>query len=119
MSRTYDRVEWVFLAKVMKQLGFASKWIYLILMCITVVQYAVIVNGQPVGHIYPTRGIQQGDSLSPYLFLLCAEALSSQLQQVERIGQLKGMSTSVGGPRLNHLLFANDNLLFCKANLVE
>jgi hypothetical protein len=57
MSKAYDRVKLVFLAEVMKQLGFTSKWINLIMKCITFVRYAAIVNEQPVGHICPTKGI--------------------------------------------------------------
>lgn len=44
--------------------------------CLTIVTYSIIINGSPVGCIRPTRGITQGDPLSPYLFILCAEVLS-------------------------------------------
>jgi hypothetical protein len=119
MSKAYDRVEWVFLKEVMGKLGFALRWIDLIMTCITIVRYSIVVNGQPVGDIRPTRGIRQGDPLYPYLFLLCAEVLSSKLQQAERYGILKGVPTSVGGPRLTHLFFADNSLLFCKVNQGE
>jgi hypothetical protein len=101
----------------MLKMGFALRWVDLIMECITTVSYSIIVNGQPVGFINHTRGIRQGDPLSPYLFLLCAEVLSSQLQHAERTGLLRGVPTSPKGPRLNHLFFADDSLLFCKATL--
>ena len=69
----------------------------------------------PTSQISPTRGIRQGDPLSPYLFLLCAEVLSSRLQVAEANGSLKGAPTSLKGPQINHLFFANDNLIFCIA----
>jgi exonuclease III len=119
MSKAYDRVEWVFLKEVMGKLGFAPRWIDLIMKCITTVRYSIVVNGQPVGDFRPSRGIRQGDPLSPYLFILCAEVLSSKLQQAERQGILRGVPTSVGGPRLTHLFFADDSLLFCKVNQDE
>jgi hypothetical protein len=72
-----------------------------------------------VGNIKPSRGIKQGDPLSPYLFLLCAEALSSMLIRAECTGVITKVPTSKNGPRLSHLFFADENLLFCKANSVE
>ena len=62
---------------------------------------------------------RQGDPLSPYLFLLCAEALSSMLSKVERTGVITRVPTSKKGLRLSHLFFADDSLLFCKANSME
>jgi hypothetical protein len=119
MSKAYDRVEWNFLEAVMHKMGFASKWIEIIMTCIRTVTYSVLVNGQPVGRITPTRGIRQGDPLSPYLFILCAEALSALLHHAERSGYLSGVPTSKHGPRLNHLFFADDSLLFCKATSTD
>lgn len=119
MSKAYDRVEWDFLAAVMRRMGFTSRWVDLIMECITTVSYSIIVNGQPVGNFLPSRGLRQGDPLSPYLFLMCAEVLSTQLQQAEQMGLLRGVPTSPKGPRLNHLFFADDSLLFCKASVYE
>jgi hypothetical protein len=87
--------------------------------CVTSVTYSVIVNGSPVGHITPSRGIKQGDPLSPYLFILCAEVLSTMLQNEEVSRRLKGVPTSFKGLRLNHIFFADDSLLFCKATKQE
>jgi hypothetical protein len=115
MSKAYDRVEWRFLEVVMEKLGFDLKWIRWIMQCITTVQYSVVVNGIPVGEISPSRGIRQGDPISPYLFILCAEVLSSHLQYADHIKMLSGVPTSPKGPRLNHLFFADDSLIFCKA----
>jgi hypothetical protein len=119
MSKAYDKVEWKFLKVVMSKMGFSERWIRLIMECISTVTYSIIVNGQVVGNVTPSRGIRQGDPLSPYLFLLCVEALSSMLSKVKSKGLITGMPTSKKGPRLSHLFFIDDSLLFCKANLVE
>ncbi|KAL0013129.1 hypothetical protein SO802_000198 [Lithocarpus litseifolius] len=58
MSKAYDRVEWVFLEKIMKKLGFSDKLVTLIMSCLSSVSYAVLLNGQPVGNIKPTRGLR-------------------------------------------------------------
>lgn len=99
----------------MVKLGFDVKWVKWIMQYITTVQYLVVVNGVPVGDIRPSRGIRQGDPLSPYLFLLCAEVLSANLHFADNMGKLSGVPTFPGGPRLNHMFFADDSLIFCKA----
>ena len=87
--------------------------------CISSVTYAVCINGKPSGHIIPTRGLRQGDPLSPYLFLLCAEGLSALIKKASADGLLEGISVSRGGPCLSHLFFVDDSLIFCKATIEE
>ena len=87
--------------------------------CVTSITYSVRVNRKPRGHITPTFGIQQGDSLSPYLFLLCTEGLSSLIKKAVDDGVMEGLVVCRGGPRLSHLFFADNSLIFCKASLEE
>jgi hypothetical protein len=117
MSKAYDRAKWGFLESVMGKMGFSSNWIKLIMMCVTSVHYSILVNGTLTGRIVPTRGIRQGDPISPYLFLMCAEVLSLNMIKADNEGVLAGVPTSKRGPRLNHLFFANDSLLFCRADM--
>jgi hypothetical protein len=119
MSKAYDRVEWRFLETVMHPLGFATRWVQLIMMCVTSVEYAVLVNEEPCGQIKPKRGLRQGYPISPYLFLLCVEALSAMVTKANDDGILTRVSTSRGGLRISYLFFANDSLLFCRANLSQ
>ncbi|XP_059445337.1 uncharacterized protein LOC132177129 [Corylus avellana] len=119
MSKAYDRVEWGFLEAVMKRIGFAPRWVQLLMTCVKTVNYSILINGRPYRKITPSRGLRQGDPLSPYFFILCAEGLSTGLNKMEQAGGITGLPLTRGGTRLNHLFFADDSLLFCKADMVE
>ena len=81
--------------------------------------YSILINGEPKCFITPTRGIRQGDPLSPYLLLLCAEGLYSLIRKAVDANRLKGIYSCRGGVRISHLLFANDSLLFREAKVGE
>ena len=105
MSKAYDRVEWAFLEGIMLQMGFSESWVSMIMECVRTVSYSVLINGEPKGFFHPTRGLRQGDPISPYLFLLCAEGLHVLLAKAARSNQIQGISISRGGPKLTHLFF--------------
>ena len=116
ITKAYDRPEWDFLAETMKVMGFDDRWIFWIMSCVTAVKYSVLVNGSPEGIITPARGLRQGDPLSPYLFILCAEVLSHLMTRAMMDRSLLGVKISNNAPAVNHLLFADDSLFFSLAN---
>lgn len=83
--------------------------------CITTVSYSYLINETAQGSVKPKRGIRQGDPLSPYLFILCGEVLSGLCAKAETDGTLRGIKVARGSPRVNHLLFADDTMIFCHA----
>jgi hypothetical protein len=116
MHKAYDRVEWVFLENIMRRMGFADRWIALMMACVGSVRYQVWFNSEETDSFIPTRGLRQGDPLSPYLFLLCAEGLSSLLLHEEEVGGITGVRVCRNAPSVSHLLFADDSLILMKAD---
>ena len=114
MSKTYDRVEWIFIQQLLSKMGFDNHWIKLMMECISSVQYRVLLNGQPKGNIIPQRGRRQGDPLSPYLFIMCTEALVTNIKKAEREKHLTGIKVARACPPISHLLFADDSLFSVK-----
>jgi hypothetical protein len=91
MHKAYDRVEWKFLKEMMVKLGFDIRWINLMMECVSSVRYRVQFNSHETDQFTPTRGLRQGDPLSPYLFLICSEGLSSLLSHAEEMGVIEGV----------------------------
>ena len=89
-----------------------ERMVKLMMECTTSATYSVLINGEPHGHIVPTRGLRQGDPLSPYLFLMCAEGLHGIISSAASKDEIQGLPICKSGPRITHFLFANDTLIF-------
>ena len=117
-GRIWD-FDWDFLFSVMGKMGFGIEWLNWIRWCISTASFSVLVNGTPAGFFLSSRGLRQGDPLPPYLFVIGMEALSCLIARAIKGGFLSGCSIrgrEGEGLVISHLLFADDTLLFCKAN---
>ncbi|XP_042958123.1 secreted RxLR effector protein 78-like [Carya illinoinensis] len=115
MEKAFDFIEWDFLFAIMKALGYSNKWINLVRECITTATFSVLISGSPRGFFKAERGLRQGDLISPFLFILCTKVLSRLIARSEAMGTLKGLKVSRNCPPISHLLFADDLIIFGKA----
>lgn len=99
-------------------MGFDERWISLVMKCVSSVSYLMVVNGRIGERFKPKRGLHQGDPLSPFLFLICSEGLSSLMRMTLSEEKIKGAKASKGEPQISHLLFADDSILFGDATIV-
>ena len=74
------------------KMGFHSKWVHLMMLCITNASYSILINGELHGNITSTSGLRQGDPLSPYLFLMCTEGLHGLIKKAAYSGDIRGVS---------------------------
>ncbi|KAL9679912.1 hypothetical protein QQ045_017783 [Rhodiola kirilowii] len=115
MSKAYDRIEWKFLETMMTALGFDSGWVAKVMMCVESVKYRVKINDNISDIIKPGRGLRQGDPISPYLFLICAEWLTHTIKMYQERGLLEGLKICKRAPVVSHLMFVDDCMIFLKA----
>lgn len=84
VCKAYDRLEWNFIEGMLHKFGFHEVWIERVMVCIKTVSYSFIQQGTVFGEVQPQRGIRQGDPISPYLYILCAEGLSSIIKRMKK-----------------------------------
>ncbi|XP_042029881.1 uncharacterized protein LOC121776779 [Salvia splendens] len=112
MAKAYDRVQWPFLLKVLKQMGFPGPWIALIERCIGTCWFSTLINGSPAGVFKSTRGLRQGDPISPALFVLATDYLSRTLDRLILWHKEMTFKASRGSLEISHLVYANDIIIF-------
>ena len=115
VEKAYDKLNWKFLLTVLWEMGFGSKWIRWIQWCISIASFSVIINGSPARFFKSSRGLQQRDPLSPYLFVMGREVFSILIDKATRGGYLAGYNfrNSFGDvTNISHLLFADDTFGF-------
>ncbi|KAK9287687.1 hypothetical protein L1049_016125 [Liquidambar formosana] len=116
MEQAYDKIEWPFLLEVLRCYGFDATWINWIHQCVSTTSFYTLINGGPFGFLKPSRGLRQGDPLSPFLFILCSDVLSRLLNRAEEQGSMHGIKVSRSCPAITHLLFADDLFIFSRAS---
>ncbi|XP_071902212.1 uncharacterized protein [Coffea arabica] len=114
MEKAYDRVEWRFLIFMLRRFGFHEKVVDLIFRTLSNNWFSVLVNGTPTGFFKSTRGVRQGDLLSPALFVLVAEFLGGGLYHLFCLDKSRFFVSS--GSQVPYLDFADDILIFTRCS---
>lgn len=105
------KIEWPLLFNIMKLHGFYDKVIYLSLNVLPPPLF-ILINGSPFGFFSPSRGIRQGDPLSPALFTLFFDFLSRMFSRAELDGHIHGIKVCRKSPPASQLMFADNLTIF-------
>ncbi|GJT17179.1 RNA-directed DNA polymerase, eukaryota, reverse transcriptase zinc-binding domain protein [Tanacetum coccineum] len=107
-DKAFDSLRWDFLDTVMDKLGFGSRWRSWIKGCFVNARSSILVNGSPTPEFVISKGLRQGDPLSPFLFILAIEGLHAFICKAERISIYNGASIGKDNMRVSHLIYADD-----------
>lgn len=115
IAQAFDTVNWEFIIEVCRRYGLSENWCKLLTSVLDSACISILLNGNPEGFFSITRGLRQGDPLSPLLFVLIEDILSRNLTKLFAIKSTNYMVNKKGiAP--THLLFADDILVFCQGN---
>ncbi|XP_050216415.1 uncharacterized protein LOC126667478 [Mercurialis annua] len=116
LEKAYDRLNWNFIEDTLLDVGIPAHIIRVIMHCISSSQMNLLWNGSASQEFKPSRGIRQGDPLSPYIFVLCMERLSHRICLAIQNREWSPIKLNRNGPDFSHLFFADDLVLFGKAS---
>lgn len=115
MKKVYDIMEWSFVIRLLKTWGFNESLCGLVRSCMKSVYFSLLLNGYISKTFKLSRGLRQGDLLSPFLFILGSEALTRLFRKEEDSGSFHRIKIHKNSPVITHLLYADDLLVMCQA----
>ena len=95
VAKAFDCVNCGFLLYMLQQFGFGDRWRKWIEFCISTVKFSVLINGSPAGFFHSSRGICQGDLLTPLLFVIFMEGLSRMINRAVSGSYMSGFPLKV------------------------
>lgn len=119
MAKAYGRIESDPLKHILALHGFSLQFINLLNECVSTPTYSILINDAPCGFFLASRGIRQGDPMSPTLFTILFDLLSKILSRTEMEGKFHGIKVSKTCTPISHLMYADNLVVYCKADLDE
>ena len=119
IAKAFDKLSWRFIRAILEAFSFGPDWVKWIMGLITSSFFAILVNGAPSKCFSPSRGIRQGDPLSPFIFVLVAEGLGRLIKGKILAGRLKGLHLHEGSEVQSHQQFVDDTLLMAHSAVQE
>lgn len=119
LSKAYDRLNWNYLRVIRGAYGFDNRWIEWVYSMISTPNFSILVNGTPTSTFNATRGIRQGDPISPFLFIMAVEGLGRYLIKELREKRIKGIKLWGNYLPITHQQFVNDVMLFGEVSVKE
>lgn len=112
-------VDWRFLCKTLEAFGFNHQWINLIYQCISTTKISLLINGSPEGFFETSQGLRQGDPLSPFLFIIMAEAFGHAFSQAQIEKKINGIPVTKNVPNITHQQYVDDTILPSESTTAE
>ena len=111
MTKAFDNIYWDFLLQIMMNFGFQEHWLKWIFSLIKEPHFSILINEELRGYFRSTRGLQQGDPLSPYLFIILTKILGRGMNHLYVANKIHGLHISSNAPPITHSQFTDDTLL--------
>eukprot|EP00253_Pinus_taeda_P009017 PITA_09017 len=111
IGKVYEKVNWIYIKKVLTTFGFDHNWVMWVMALVTSSSFSILVNGSPSELLLPSKGLRQGDPLSPFLFILMMEGLGRSTKHARVMGRIQGLQISDNGQVLTHQQFVDDTML--------
>ena len=111
-EKAYDHVDYDFLDHVLERKRFSSRWRFWMRECLSLMMFAILVNGNAKGWVKACKSLRQGDPLSFFLFTLVADVLSKSIVRTEKRGLFERFVVGRNKTRVSHLQFVDDTIFF-------
>jgi len=111
LAKAYDKLSWSYIRAVLRAYGFDHNWIRWVMALVSTTGFSILLNGAPSRTFMPSKGLRQGDPLSPFLFVLMMEGLGRAIKTTNAEGRIQGLKLTLDGAVNTQQQFVDDTML--------